>query len=166
MECSEWDEVERNGMELCVWKATFFLTEIGLTPLEALKKYKQAPLSMRRVIALLGVVHRTVLGEGPPQFRHWVRHAAITNHNYDIRLQEAKVKHRNQLHDYPDADQTSLLRRSPLGLPRVYNELEPEVVACPTVKSFQTKLQEQELKNVEQGKENGENCLEVKCVVK
>ena len=46
-----------------------FLRRIGLTEEEALLRYNLAPLSTRRDIAMLGVLHRTVLGEGPSQFR-------------------------------------------------------------------------------------------------
>ena len=76
-----------------------FLREVGLTPLEALKKYNLAPLETRRDIALLGVVHRTVLGEGPPQFRRWFFAAEGVSHEYNTRRQEARRKHGKQLHD-------------------------------------------------------------------
>ena len=145
---------------------TWFLKEIGLTALEALEKYNLAPLSTRRDIALLGVVHRTVLGEGPPQFKRWFRLAEKKEHAYSTRLQEAKTKHGRQLHDYLTVDQTALLRRSPLGLPRVYNELSPEVVACSSVKAFQAALQKQVLKQAREGKESWENCFKVRPALK
>ena len=43
-----------------------FLRETGLTEEEALLKYHLAPLQTRRDIAMLGLIHRTVLGLGPP----------------------------------------------------------------------------------------------------
>ena len=141
---------------------TNFLKELGLTPLKALQKYKLAPLSTRRDIALLGVLHRIVLGEGPPQFARWFYPAQLPAHSYETRLQEAKRKHGKQLHDYLDENQTALLRRSPLGLPRVYNELEPKTVACKTVRGFQKALQAQVLKEAEGGNEEWEHCLKVK----
>ena len=61
---------------------SIFLKEIGLTELEALEKYNLAPLSVRRDVALLGVVHRTVLGKGPPQFRRWFYLAEPTGHSH------------------------------------------------------------------------------------
>ena len=46
-----------------------FLREIGLSREEALIHFNLAPLSMRRDIALLGLLHRSAIGSGPPQFR-------------------------------------------------------------------------------------------------
>ena len=65
---------------------TTFLKELGLTPLEALRKYKLAPLETRRDIALLGVVHRTVLKQGPPQFQRWFRPAECTSFSLSLSL--------------------------------------------------------------------------------
>ena len=50
---------------------------------DALFVFHLAPLSVRRDIAMLGVVHRTVLGWGPVQFRDTVsfsklRHSTAT----------------------------------------------------------------------------------------
>ena len=143
-----------------------FLREVGLTPLEALKKYNLAPLETRRDIALLGVVHRTVLGEGPPQFRRWFFAAEGSSHEYNTRRQEARRKYGKQLHDYLDRDQSALLRRSPLGLTRVYNELDAEAVKCTTVKSFQAELQRLVRKQAEAGVENWERHLKVKPALK
>ena len=143
-----------------------FLKEVGLTELEALEKYNLAPLSVRRDVALLGVVHRTVLGEGPPQFRRWFYPAEPTRHSYWTRRQVIKTKHGKQLHDYLDSSQTALLRRSPLGLPRVYNELPAEAVACKTVKTFQRVLQQLVLKEGLAGKEEWHKLLKVGEVLK
>ena len=41
--------------------------ELGLLPAEALVKYKLAPLKCRRDMALLGLLHRIVLKDAPPQ---------------------------------------------------------------------------------------------------
>ena len=141
---------------------TTFLKELGLSPLDALKKYGLAPLNTRRDIALLGVVHRTVLGQGPSQFAHWFFQVPAERHVYSTRRQESRLKHGRQLHDYLDENQTALLRRSPLGLPRVYNGLPPATVACNTVKRFQTALQKQVLKEALTGNEEWEELLKVK----
>ena len=45
-----------------------FLEELGLSAAEALLKHNLAPLSTRRDIAMLGLIHRTVLGCGPNTF--------------------------------------------------------------------------------------------------
>eukprot|EP00969_Alexandrium_andersonii_P075113 3312355-Alexandrium_andersonii.AAC.1 len=48
-----------------------FLRHIGLSCIEALLRFGLAPLAIRRDIAVLGVVHRTVLEWGPPQFKQF-----------------------------------------------------------------------------------------------
>ena len=115
-----------------------FLRRVGLTEEEALKNYNLAPLSTRRDVAMLGVVHRSVLGKGPPSFQKWFFSA---KRDCAYLTRSCKKKHSRQLHDYLDGTHTALLRRSALGLPRVYNQLPESVVSCKTVKTFQRALQ-------------------------
>ena len=44
-----------------------FMRSAGLTDIEAICKFRLSPLCSRRDMALLGVIHRTVLGLGPEQ---------------------------------------------------------------------------------------------------
>ena len=44
---------------------TKFLRAVDLSPIEALVQFHLAPLALRRDIAILGVIHRCALGEGP-----------------------------------------------------------------------------------------------------
>ena len=44
-----------------------FLKEVGLSDTDALLRFNLAPLSSRRDMAMLGVIHRAVLGLGPKQ---------------------------------------------------------------------------------------------------
>ena len=46
-----------------------FLRDLGITREAALMDFNLAPLCMRRDIALLGLLHRSAIGEGPTQFR-------------------------------------------------------------------------------------------------
>ena len=117
-----------------------FLREVGLTAELALRNYGLAPLSTRRDIALLGLIHRTVLDEGVPHFAKWFFPCVRRRHLYRTRL--ADSKHSRQLHDWIDGEHSELLRRSPLGLPRVYNCLPQSVVDAKTVCNFQEKLKE------------------------
>ena len=51
-----------------------FLREIGMTPEEALMKFHSAPLTARRDMAMLGIIHRSVLGLGPDHFNeHFIQ---------------------------------------------------------------------------------------------
>ena len=116
-----------------------FLHELGLSREEALAQYNLAPLCTRRDVALLGLVHRTVLGEGPPHFARWFFTTAEQRHHYNTRRQA--VLHNKQLYDWLGSDHTELLRRSPLGLVRVYNRLAQDVVDADSTSSFQARLQ-------------------------
>ena len=111
-----------------------FLRAVGLTAEEALLQYNLAPLQTRRDLALLGLIHRTVLGLGPVSFQKWFFFETKPGHNYGTRLQEAK--HDKQLHDYLDGSHSELLRRSAFGLTHAYNSLEQEAVNCTSVSAF------------------------------
>ena len=53
-----------------------FLRELGITREAALLDFNLAPLSTRRDIALLGLLHRAAIGEGPPHFREFFKRRA------------------------------------------------------------------------------------------
>ena len=84
-----------------------------------------APLECRRDIAMLGLIHRTALGKGPPQFQQF--------------FVKDKAGH---LIDPRDQYSGRLLDRSALGLVRHYNRLTEECKRCPSVKTFQKQLQD------------------------
>ena len=50
-----------------------FLREVGLSPADAVHEFNLAPLSARRDVAMLGLIHRTCLGEGPPGLQIFVQ---------------------------------------------------------------------------------------------
>ena len=135
----------------------YFLRELGLTAEEALLDYKLAPLSTRRDLALLGLVHRTVLGKGPPHFCKWFYLNSTQRHQYNTRRQT--TLHNRQLYDWLTSSHTELLKRSALGLPRVYNKLPQEVVDSRTVSSFQTALQRLVSEAANRGEDDWETLL-------
>merc|ERR1712176_1514423 len=83
-----------------------FLGEVGIDEITALMEFNLAPLAVRRDIAMLGILHRTVLGRGPPQFR-----------------QHFKVKPGRKLDDPRLLCKDALIKRSIFGLAAVYNML-------------------------------------------
>ena len=93
---------------------TRFVTEAGITELDALFHFNLAPLSVRRGISMLGVIHRTVLGDGPPQFRKYFHLDA--GHVSGISIRHADNKHSKQLHDPRSASSLDVMKRSALGL--------------------------------------------------
>ena len=106
----------------------------------ALASYNLAPLPCRRDMAMLGLIHRSVLGDGPNQFQQFFRPAEPPAHTHHTRYQ-ARARHGRQLHDPVDGTHTDYLKRSIFGLIKVYNGLPEHVIACTDVKQFQACLQ-------------------------
>ena len=103
-----------------------FLRELGITRKAALFDFHLAPLCMRRDIALLGLLHRAAIGEGPVQFRtHFKR----------------RVGSLRMLDPLENKSASRLMRRSLWGLVRVYNTL-GGTLQCQTVKDIQHYLQD------------------------
>jgi len=102
-----------------------FLLELGITREAAIIDFSLAPLSTRRDIALLGLLHRSALGEGPPQFRELFKRRPGS-----LKLIDPLASERPSL----------LMRRSIWGLVAVYNKL-GSALCCNAVKDFQQLLQ-------------------------
>ena len=113
-----------------------FLRTIGVTEEDALHHFRLAPLPVHRDIAMLGLVHRCVLGRGPAIFRAFFC--------VDTAPTPARCPRRHGRHlcdpcglRWPD-----YALRSALGAARLYNLLPDFVVAASSVSLFQRRLQE------------------------
>eukprot|EP00969_Alexandrium_andersonii_P092215 4072441-Alexandrium_andersonii.AAC.1 len=98
---------------------------------EVLRRFGVAPLVVRRDIALLGMIHRTILEKSPLQFAAFFR----------LGTQPAPLRGRRHLRHLRDpcgvrCPDNAL--RSALIATRVYNILSDFVVAAPSVKAFQS----------------------------
>ena len=121
------------------------LLAAGLSGVDALRSFRLAPLRVRRDIALLGLIHRTVLGHGPKHFREFF---VVDEHV----AREGSGKHRLQLRplalhesDFrlPGSRPAAYIEHSAFGLITVYNKLPRRIVeATTTVSAFQSALQE------------------------
>ena len=116
-----------------------FLSSLGLTATTALDLYHLCPLCTRRDIAMLGLIHRTVLGKGPPQFRRYFHPGSTAAFPRTVRSPD--MRHNHQLRDRIDGSESNALRRSALSLVYPYNLLPAEVVAKGKVNMFQRALQ-------------------------
>ena len=115
-----------------------FLRQIGLTELNALCEFRLAPLNCRRDMAILGLIHRTVLGLGPNQFTNYFKLASPTNHP-DGR--ESERRHNRQLTTMRTGKFLDILANSALGVIDVYNLLPQKIVDADSVTTFQKRLQ-------------------------
>ena len=114
-----------------------YLREIGLSDVDAFVHFRLAPLSCRRDIALLGVIHRAVLGIGPAHFHEFIRPP--------WRWQSRRVvrqRHRFHLEDSIDGHHLDVYRNSIFGLIRVYNLLDAHIIEQRSVSAFQSMLQQ------------------------
>ena len=117
----------------------FFLKEVGLSDSDALLSFNLAPLSSRRDMAMLGVIHRAVLGLGPKQLHQFFQ-VQIPQPQPSCTRRAAR-RHCKQLIEFRSVDQLCILGRSAFGLVAVYNLLPADVVALGSVQSFQAVLQ-------------------------
>ena len=115
-----------------------FLREIDINDQAALLEYCLAPLAARRCMAMLGVLHRIVLGIAPPQLSClFPRAETAPMGRMPTRLWE--IRHDLQLCErYFHAD---VFARSLYGMVRIYNLLPQSVVNAVSVKNFQRLLQ-------------------------
>ena len=116
-----------------------FLEAMDLTPEAALHDFHLAPLCCRRDIAMLGLIHRVVLGVAPPQFNKYIGPSTAAWAFRNMRSPE--LRHNRQLHDPIDGSQSRAVRESVLGLIYVYNALPQRVVDAKSAPSFQKMLQ-------------------------
>jgi hypothetical protein len=103
-----------------------FLRDIGIDEITALVTFHLAPLATRRDIAMLGLIHRTILGKGPSQFNFF---------QCDQQLSRKLIDPRR-------ACKCPLITRSALGLVAIYNMLPRSVTGEKSVSSFQKRLQD------------------------
>jgi hypothetical protein len=106
---------------------TRFLRDAGVDDVTALMEFNLAPLSMRRDIAMLGMIHRAALGQGPPQLRQFFRRRPGSLMLADPN--DGTTRH-------------PLIKRSAWGLLPVYNRLGSGAHSIASVKDFQFFLQE------------------------
>jgi hypothetical protein len=113
-----------------------FLRDAGVDDVTALMDFHLAPLSMRRDIAMLGMLHRAALGQGPPLLMEMFKRRTGSF----------------LLHDpYETITRPPLVKRSAWGLIPVYNLLGSEAQSIRTVKDFQSYLQQRVKRLVAQG---------------
>ncbi len=100
--------------------------------------FRLAPLGARRGMAMLGAIHRTVIGKGPQHFHRWFYLDTTEAYGHTRR---GERRHRFQLVSYRTGGQTNTLARSAMGFVDAYNMLPGYIVDATSVSSFQGFLQ-------------------------
>ena len=116
-----------------------FLRFLGISIETAFLEYNLAPLSVRRQIAALGLIHRCVLKKAPGALLDFFYQTDAHVPVHNTRLEASK--HDRQIFDLADGGKSQLFKRSVFGNVRVYNRLPQHVVNATSVSMFQKFLQ-------------------------
>ena len=109
---------------------TRLLVRLGVSHEEALIHFNLVPLTIRRDIAQLGIIHRTVLKKGPPHFQELFPRVQSINGHFRTVFNRAHGCNANYI------------RHSIFNLIGCYNRLPIEIVSIDDVSGFQSGLQE------------------------
>ena len=113
------------------------LEELQVSEKDALLIFNLAPLSVRRSMSMLGLLHRTQLGIAPPMFNAFFPVAKSTMYKYSTTHFPC---HNRQIACYVGPKSPMYFRRSIFGLVRVYNKLPAKVVEASNSSIFQNRL--------------------------
>jgi hypothetical protein len=109
-----------------------FVEEIGETEANVFLKFNFAPPTLRRNIAMLGMIHKKVLGKCHPSFDALLPPKGLVEED----------RHSKQI--YPHWNEVkahrALFNRSIFGMVDIYNNLPQTFVDTQTVSEFQAKL--------------------------
>ena len=125
-----------------------FLQRLGYSEEVAFQNFKLAPLRLRRDIAMLGVIHKVVLGESHADFCKYI---TVTTQPRTSRTRLQDRRHLYQLADRRNGQQLNQWERSVFGLIPIYNGLREDIVMCTNVREFQGALQAQALLRMKRG---------------
>ena len=100
--------------------------------------YNLAPLKSRRDMAMLGLIHKTVLGQAHPDFSKFFR---LSFEPRSGRTRSQNNRHAYTLQDDRISSELEVWRRSAAGLIPTYNRLPENVVMTESVQAFQRSLQ-------------------------
>eukprot|EP00973_Karenia_brevis_P020587 2826711-Karenia_brevis.AAC.1 len=103
------------------------LRHLGISDRDALMHFHLAPLRVRRTIAILGVIHRTVLGIGPPHFQRFFNHGPL--HQYGASSTPVDAR---RLAVPCHVPMPAFVKRSAFGLIPMYNALGMDVKSALT----------------------------------
>ena len=117
-----------------------FIRQLGLTRCQAFLDHNLAPLCVRRDIAMLGLIFRSVSGQAHTDLAALFGPAPPTEHYH--RTRRAANQHDRQLQEERPGSHPALMQRSVFGLIRVWNRLPHHVVHSTCVSAFQVSLTE------------------------
>ena len=129
-----------------------FLEELNETEATGFLKFNFAPPTLRRNIAVLGMIHKKVLGKCHPSFDKLLPSKGYTTED----------RHSKQIygHWFEIKEHRALFNRSIFGMVDIYNNLPQAVVELSSVSSFQGRLTEMR-ENVASAMQQNGTCRSV-----
>ena len=118
---------------------------------DAFLNFKLAPLRLRRDIAMLGLLHKVVIGDAHAEFS---KHFSLTLQPRASRTRLQNMRHLYQLADRRNGQQLLQWDRSLFGLIPIYNGLREDIVMCRSVREFQGALQAHAIFKMKEGLSN------------
>ena len=133
---------------------TRFLRAVGFYEEEALVNFRLAPLCMRRGIAILGFLHRVVLGLTSTQVAQLFPMAApssIVSDQISAHVRGLARRQNKQIADKVTSPSSEQFKRSIFGMVQCYNALLQFSVDAQTVSRFQSRLQRAVMSQINTG---------------
>ena len=132
---------------------TRFLKAVGISEVEALIRFRLAPLKLRRDIAILGFLHRVTLDLVSPQLQALFPKVGLRDLPAGIagRSRFARRYHNKQLQDRVTRSSAEVFKRSVFGMVECYNSLPRRIVDLPTVSALQRSLQDSCIRRANEG---------------
>ena len=115
----------------------YFLDAVETSLKDALLHFNLAPLSSKRHISMLGLIHKSQLGIAPTCLSSCFPRARSTLYNFSDSLSPI---HDRQVACHVTPSCPIIFRRSVFALVRVYNKLPADVVSATSVSLFQRRL--------------------------
>ena len=130
------------------------LEAVGVSELDAFLHFNLAPLAMRRDLAMLGLIHRTVIGRGPKHFKQFFVREPVAHARHSLSIKEYTGDATDFVPWNPGGAR-DYIERSALGLARIYNLIPARFVEeANTVQLFQASLQNMAKQAAESGLTN------------
>ena len=105
------------------------LSYTGISYCDALIHFNLGPLSVRRDIAALGIIHRAILGQGPAQLKEFF---VLESSSLQRFTSLGKRRHGKQLRDEYEMLHRDYINRSIFGYIWIYNLLPAHLAECKT----------------------------------
>lgn len=136
-----------------------FLETAQCSSKDALLEYNLFPLSSRRSISMLGLLHHTQIGTAPNNLNKLFPKARSTLYHFSV--PSCNPSHDKQIQSCIGPRSSITLRRSIFGLIPIYNKLPAHVISAETAKLFQNRLQSMLKLRAKEGVQNWPSTFDV-----